>query len=151
MAAAERKSRDINGRFRKIISENENVYVEKDHNLGTAHTCVGVWCPMASCPLYNNIRLGKYASREGWKEGRRIMELGVLLSELKVCKKCRLGPVPLTYHNIIGELQKGLAGLLACQNPECGYINMVPYGQTHRVKMTGAQCFVVNTKLGTGK
>lgn len=47
---------------------------------------VGVGCRMASCPLYNNIRLGKYASQEGWKEGRRIMELGVLLSELKVCK-----------------------------------------------------------------
>lgn len=153
MAAAERKSRDIHGRFRKIISKNENVYVENDHNFGTAHMCVGVGCPMASCPLYNNIRLGKYASREGWKKGRRIMELGVLLSELKVCKKCRLGPVPLTFHNIIGELQKGLAGYLyvACQNPECGHINMVPYGQTHRVKKTGAPCFVVNTKLGTGK
>lgn len=110
-AAAERKSRDIRGRFR-IIRNNENVYVEKDHNFGTAHMCVGVGCSMPSCPLYNNIRLGKYASREGWKEGRQIMELGVLLSELKVCKKCRLGPVPLTYHNIIGELKKGLAGYL---------------------------------------
>lgn len=50
--------------------------------------------------------------------------------KLKVCKKCRLGPIPFTFHNIIGELQKGLAGYLyvACQNPECGLINMVPYG-----------------------
>lgn len=32
----------------------------------------------------------------------RNIRLGVLLSELKVCKKCRLGPVPLTFHNIIG-------------------------------------------------
>lgn len=63
--------------------------------------------------------------------------------ELKVCKKCRLGPVPCTFHNIIRELQKGLAGYLyvACQNPECGLINMVPYGQTLRVKRTGAPCF----------
>lgn len=48
---------------------------------------------------------------------------------------------------------KGLAGYLyvACQNPECGHINMVPYGHTYMVKKTGAPCFVVNTKLGTGK
>lgn len=140
MATAEKKSCDIHGLFQKIISENENAYVKKDHNFETAHMCVGVGCPLASCPLYNNIRLGNCASREEWKEGRGIMELGVLLSELKVCKKCRLGPVPLTYHNIIGELQKGLAGYfyVACQNPECGHINMVPYGQTHRGKKTGA-------------
>lgn len=68
-----------------------------------------------------------------------------------MCKKGRLGPVTSTFHNIIGELQKGLAGYVyvACQSPEFGHINIVPYGQTNRVKKTGAPCFVVNTKLGT--
>lgn len=70
-----------------------------------------------------------------------------LLSELKVCKKSRLGHVPLTYRIIIEELQKELAGYLyvACQNQECGHINMVPYGQTHSVKKTGASRFVMIT------
>lgn len=99
-------------RYPRLISlddyKNENVYVENDHNFGTAHMCVGVGCPMASYPHYYNIRLGKYVLRKDWKEGRRIMELGVLLSDLKVCKKCRLEHVPLTFYNIIGELQKGL-------------------------------------------
>lgn len=70
---------------------------------------------------------------------------------IKVCYKCRLGHVPLTFHNITGELQKAGYLYVACQNPECGHVNMVPYGQTHRVMKTGAPCFVVNTKLGTGK
>lgn len=74
-------------------------------------------------------------------------------SELKVCKNCRLGPIPLTFHNIIWELQKELTGYLyvACQNLECGHINIVPYGHTNRVKKPEAPCYVVNTKLGTGK
>ena len=64
-------------------------------------------------------------------------------------------PVPLTYNNIIGEMRRGLSDYLyvKCQNPDCGEINHVPDGKTHRFRKTkpGMPCFDVNTKLGTGK
>ena len=59
----------------------------------------------------------------------------------------------MTYDNVICETQKRLGGYLyvACQNPDWCFVNMVLYGKTHRLKKTGARCFVVNTKLVTGK
>lgn len=49
-----------NGGRGKIFSENENGYVEKDHNFGTAHRlCVGMRCPIASSPIYNTLVLVK--------------------------------------------------------------------------------------------
>ena len=90
--------------------------------------------------------------KNGRKEGRRVVEFGVLLSKLRYCQKCRLGPVPLSYDNVIGELKKGLGGYLyvVCQNCDCQYVNRVPYGKTHHQQSTGMPCFAVNTKLGTG-
>ena len=82
------------------------------------------------------------------------MEFDVLLSALKSCKKCKLGPVPLTYDSVVGELQKGLGGFLyvRCQNSECGEVNIVPYGSMyHEQNKRGMGCFSINTKLGTGK
>ena len=122
------------------------------HNFGVAHMCVGCGCCTLICPIYNN-KFGKYARRNRWKEGRRIAVFDVLLSNMKTFKKCQLRPVPLTYDNVIGKMQKEPGGYLyvACQNPECCFVNMVPYGKTHTLKKTGATCFVVNTKIGTGK
>lgn len=97
--------------------------------------------------------MGKHVDREGWKEGRRLVEFFVLLSSLKTCTFCRLGPVPLTVYSIIGEMKKGLGGYLyvRCMNPDCGQVNIAPYGKTHRQKKKGMPCFVANTKLGTCK
>lgn len=93
---------------------------------------------------------------ESWKVGRRIVEWDVLLNNLKFCKQCGLGPVPLTYESIKGELVKGLGGYLyvECSYHDCRYINTAAYGKTHRdqtKKKGGMPSFVVNTKLGTGK
>lgn len=60
MVVVERKSCDIYGWFCKIISKNENVYVENDYNFGIVYMCVGVGCFMVFCFFYNNICLGKY-------------------------------------------------------------------------------------------
>ena len=67
--------------------------------------------------------------KQGWKDGRKIVEFGVL----RHCQKCKLDLVPLTYDNVVGELKKGLGGYLyvICQNYDCGHINYVPYGKTH--------------------
>ena len=63
--------------------------------------------------------------------------------------------MPLTCLNIVGELRKGLGGYLyvKCLNVECGEVNLVPYGKTHRNKENKAEMpsFVINTELGIGK
>ena len=81
-----------------------------DHNFELVHMCVGYECCTPTCPIYNNFKFDKYTTPNGWKEGRRIVEFDVLLSNLKTCQKCRLGHVQLTYYNVIGETQKGLRG-----------------------------------------
>lgn len=70
-------------------------------------TFVGVGCP---APFITTFAWVNMPRAKVSKRGRRITELGVLLSESKVCKKCKLRHVPFTFHNIIGKLQKGLAG-----------------------------------------
>ena len=71
----------------------------------------------------------KNVSADGWRSGRRIIELQVRLSSLKYCQGGRLGPVPLTYYNIIEEMSCGtlLVIYANCQNLDCGEINCVPY------------------------
>lgn len=103
--------------------------------------------------LLGVVILGKNVDRIGWREGRRIVEFHVLLSTLKTCKFCRLDLVPLTIYNVIGEMKKGLRGYLyvKCMNPDCGQVNVAPYGKTHHLKKRDMSCFVANTKLGTCK
>jgi len=118
-----------------------------DHNFGVGHTCNLPKCLLNECPLSNNINYGKNVSRDGWKTGRRIVELEVLLRSLQSCKAGRLGPVPLTYDIVVGELQRGLGEYLyvKCSNIECAGINIVPYGKTHRApKSKGNPSFDVN-------
>ncbi|WAR24663.1 hypothetical protein MAR_038332, partial [Mya arenaria] len=100
-----------------------------------------------------HIDLPQNVDRSGWRIGRRIVEVGFLLEQLQYYCECRLGPVPLTFDNVVGELKKGLGGYLyvRCQNHDCLAINRVPYGKTHRVKKRGMPCFAANTKLGTGR
>ncbi|XP_053390150.1 uncharacterized protein LOC128553063 [Mercenaria mercenaria] len=147
-------TRDVQGKFRKSFKgtrkrKKETVIV--DHNY-----CTGNRSDTAiENPDVEQVKLPKSVDKQGWKEGRRIVEFGVLLSKLKYYQKCRLGPVPLTYDNILGELKKGLSGYLyvRCQNDDCGHVNLVPYGKTHRgnsaKSQSGMHCFAVNTKLGT--
>lgn len=89
----------------------------------------------------------------GCREGRRVMELSVLLESLRVCQQCKLGPVPLTVYNVLGERKKGLGGYIyvMCQNSDCLAVNRAPYGKTHHNKKRGSPCFDVNTKLGIDK
>lgn len=150
-------TRDSKGRFsgRKISKTFRGIQrVLKDNNYESGHTCENDPCEDSNCPLFNNIKLGKYAEKHSWQYGRRIIEFGALLDNLRSCKYCKLGPVPLTYLNIVGELRKGLGGYLyvKCMNVECGEVNLVSYGKTHRdkKKKAGMPCFVINTELGTG-
>ncbi|XP_021370034.1 uncharacterized protein LOC110461074 [Mizuhopecten yessoensis] len=134
--------RDLSGRFKRLASKIRPVkkwQVLIDHDYSGGHFCKGEGsCENDDCHLFNNIKLGKHPELSGWKDGRRIVEFDVLLSNLSSCKSCRLGPIPLTSLNIVGELRKGLSGYLyvKCQNPDCGAVNKAPYGKTHHIKST---------------
>ena len=79
--------------------------------------------------------------------------MDVLLSNLQSCQQCRLGPVALSHKTLVSELPKGLSGYfyVRCENPDCNYVNRLPYGSTHKIKKKGMPSFVINTKLGAGK
>ena len=157
MEEREKNSRDRRGRFVKTTvysnkpDEKRESNVEIDHNYCVESVCEGSDCTKAKCDTCFR-HLNASVKNDSWKEGRRLVEFNVLLSNLQFCKICRLGPVPLTCFNIVGELKKGLSGYLyvQCQNNDCGHINCVPYGTTHHQKTPGMPCFAVNTKLGTG-
>ena len=54
-----------------------------------------------------------FTDSEGWKTGRRVVELGVLLNiNLLTCKRFRLGPVPLATYNGCWRVKKGAEWLL---------------------------------------
>ena len=150
--------RNWRGRFVKKAASRKprnKSSVQIEHNYSVGNVCDKNDCQKDQCSMHPDILKAKNVSADGWRSGRRIIELEVLLSSLKYCQVCRLGPVPLTSYNIIGEMRRGLSGYIyvKCQNPDCGEINRVPYGKTHRLKKSkpGMPCFAVNTKLSTGK
>ncbi|XP_053400079.1 uncharacterized protein LOC123542175 isoform X3 [Mercenaria mercenaria] len=148
------KYRDERGRYRKFGEKKRRNEVSKriiiEHNYTNTGLCNGSDCTATNCSNFH-FELGASVSRDGWREGRRLIELDILLNNLKYCRSCKLGPVPLTAYNVVGELQKGLGGYLyvVCQNPDCNFVNRVAYGKVHRMKTNGMPCFDVNTKLGT--
>lgn len=83
-----------------------------------------------------------------WNQGRRIVELRVLADGL-VCEDCTH---TLSLANTIEETKLGLGSLLyiLC---DCGVINSVPTGKTHRREGStrGVPIFDVNSKVATGK
>lgn len=134
MGFRDRRGRYVSTKKRKI-KKNQSV---KEHDY-----CEGASFTSSSDDTIN----------DSWRLGRRVVEFGELLSNLRSCQFCKLGPVALSERTVVGELQKGLSGYLyvRCENPDCNKINRVPYGKTHRLKSSGMPCFVINTKLGTGK
>ena len=149
------KYRDQRGRFHKSSVKRlkpKDSRLVIDHNYSNTSLCNGqAECASVNCDNFH-VKLPAGVKQNGWREGRRLIELGVLLDNLKYCSSCKLGPVPLTSHNVVGELQKGLCGYLyvVCQNADCQFVNRVAYGKTHRQRNKGMPCFNVNTKLGTG-
>ena len=78
-----------------------------------------------------------------WRDGRRIVELGVLADGLSGCQKCGL---PLSLQNCVSINTHGLAATLKimCVNTVCQYTNCIPTGKKH------GQVWDVNTKLAAG-
>ena len=85
------------------------------------------------------------------RDGRRIVELGLLADRLKECRlrRCRQ---PLHLSDVTSETIYGLGSILHIRCRHCGKDNLVPTGKRHRA--TGdkgpKRCFDANTKLSEG-
>ncbi|XP_052799258.1 uncharacterized protein LOC128230867 [Mya arenaria] len=79
-------------------------------------------------------------------EGRRVVELKILIDGLKKCCKCA-GRLSLT--NITSETIYGLGSILHIKCMSCLADNTVPTGKRHKASehKTGTRYFDVNTKL----
>ena len=87
-------------------------------------------------------------NKQMWNQGRRIVELGVLAEGL-VCEDCSL---TLSLINTAEETKLGLGSPLYifC---ECGLLNSVATGKTHRRPgaTKGVPIFDINSKAATGE
>ncbi|XP_078328929.1 uncharacterized protein LOC111121070 isoform X2 [Crassostrea virginica] len=78
-----------------------------------------------------------------WREGRQVVELGVLADGLAGCAKCC---IPLHLTHTVDILHCGLGAFLRvmCQNTTCKHKNIVPTGKRH------GRIWDANTKLAAG-
>lgn len=86
-----------------------------------------------------------------WREGRRIVELGFLVDQLKEgCTECK---EELNLTKIVEETIHGLGSILYIQCVECLQVNAIKTGKTHRSpqkKNVGRPIWDINTKAATG-
>lgn len=80
-----------------------------------------------------------------WNSGRRIVELGHMAKQMN-CTDC---DKTLNLFNIVNETRYGFGSLLLIEC-ECGIVNEVTTGKTHRVGARGPPVFDVNTKAALG-
>ena len=98
--------RDKVGQFQKRMKRKNqseaSVLIDQHNDL--ANMCAGETGESDDCPFDDRTNLAINESRSSRKERRRILEFGVLLSNLKSRSYCKLGHIPLTYDNEIGEI-----------------------------------------------
>ena len=85
---------------------------------------------------------------DSWREGRHVVELGVLADALQACTQCSL---PLSLSSTIGEHQFGLGGflLVVCDNPACSLVNRVPLGKRRKAG-SKIRAWDINSKAAIG-
>ncbi|CAG2254568.1 unnamed protein product [Mytilus edulis] len=85
-----------------------------------------------------------------WRDGRRVVELGLLADQLKACKNCYS---PLYLHNCTKEQRYGLGSILYVPCGSCPYTNLINTGKRHRSETSkkGMLIWDVNTKCSLGK
>ncbi|XP_061175979.1 uncharacterized protein LOC133184928 [Saccostrea echinata] len=91
------------------------------------------------------------SAESSWRVGRRIVELGTLVDNLK--RGCAMCGNALQLVNTIGERKFGLGQVLQikCTHSTCAHVNDIPTGSKHRVKADMKQyAWDVNTKLAAG-
>lgn len=83
-------------------------------------------------------------------KGRRIVELGHLSNQLKMCTNCKH---ELTLSNTVRENRYGFGSVLTVMCRFCGTLNNIETSKRHRLdgSKRGPKTFVVNTKAVVGK
>nr|XP_034322437.1 uncharacterized protein LOC109617730 [Crassostrea gigas] len=95
----------------------------------------------AGCNVIINAENSGYDT--SWREGRRVVELGVLADGLAGCKECGL-PLQLSHTQGIRDCGLGSFLQVRCRNLWCGHVNVIPTGKRH------GRIWDANTKLATG-
>ncbi|XP_055999332.1 uncharacterized protein LOC125677071 [Ostrea edulis] len=91
------------------------------------------------------------SAESSWRVGRRVVELGTLVDNLK--RGCTMCDNMLHLVNTIGGRKFGLGQVLQvqCTQPTCSFVNDIPTGSKHKVKAGKKQyAWDVNTKLAAG-
>ncbi|VDI62818.1 Hypothetical predicted protein [Mytilus galloprovincialis] len=134
--------RDRRGRFRKQNTQIdvssafrfvENIEIEHNYECGNhVYDCGANGCEMCCPGIGKLVESRKVNTSRTWSSGRRLVIWAVLLDNLKFCKQCNMGPLPLTNDFVKGEMKCGLSKYLYVQCSSCMELNRVPYGSHHR-------------------
>lgn len=90
---------DNRGRFTQPSTQRKKM--DRRVNIHYHKYAIGHMCSDSNCE--ERLKLPDNASsRNSWKVGRHVIEFDCLLSGLKFCQNCLLGPVPLTFDSVIG-------------------------------------------------
>lgn len=108
------------------------------YNIIYLHVC-NLPVLLVKCIIY--IYIFRYDT--SWREGRRVVELGVLADGLAGCKECGL-PLQLSHTQGIRDCGLGSFLQVRCRNLWCGHVNVIPTGKRH------GRIWDANTKLATG-
>lgn len=85
------------------------------------------------------------SEKHPWEHGRRIVEIDHMANQM-TCTDCGSW---LALQNIVHEVRYGL-GSVFMMECNCGSVNEVSSGKTHRVGKKGPPVFDVNTKAALG-
>ena len=139
--SAEDRKRKRNGRFASSNSRKDKRRRVSSPHRETKPKCIG---ETDSC-------VPSKISKCTWREGRRIVELGVLADQLKEgCLECK---TVLNLFNTEEETIRGLGSILYVRCEECHRLNGIKTGKTHRSpheKDVGRPIWDINTKAATG-
>ncbi|XP_052092416.1 uncharacterized protein LOC127728864 [Mytilus californianus] len=98
-----------------------------------------------SCPSETLLPSQENESNLAWRDGRRVVELGLLADQLKACKNCY---APLFLHNCLKEQRYGIGSILYIPCGSCPFTNLINTDKRHRSETSkkGMLIWDVNTK-----
>jgi len=83
--------------------------VKIDQNSSSWVFCNGISCENRKCPVESRF----HSESDGWRIGRRVVKLAVILDRLRTWEMCGFGPVPLTIFSTQGETKWGACRIKA--------------------------------------
>lgn len=96
----------------------------------------------------SRVKQQKSSSYDGWKIGRRVVELAVLAEGLRSCKGCG---ERLNIEDAVNESKFGLGGCLHVRCRDCRQENSVPLGKRHATVNGQRKIWDINSKVAVGR